>query len=183
MNQLNTLLLLVVTYVVVWLQATFNDFRQLTGAQFDLLPSLVVYTALQSNLTGLTAVAGIGAFLLDSLSANPLGVSLLPLFVVGFAIQQGREFILRDQPYAQMILGLGATAITPLLSTLILINLDARPLLGWFSLWQWLVMSVVGAAFTPVWFQIFNALGRIFNYRPLGHAGFRPDREIKRGRQ
>src|SRR5262245_38641010 len=182
MKQLNLILLLVVTYVVVWLQSTFNELRHVLGVQIDLLPSLVVYAALRSNLAGLTCVAVLGGLLQDSLSANPLGVTLLPLFVFGSAIQQGREYILREQGYAQMILGLAASAGTPLVAALILINLDARPLLGWFSLWPWVVVSVVGALFTPIWFQIFDALGSILNYRPFGQGSFRPDREIKRGR-
>jgi rod shape-determining protein MreD len=182
MNQLNIILLLVVTYVLVWLQSTFNEVRHVLGVQLDLLPSLVVYTALRSNLAALTCVAVLGGLLQDSLSANPLGVTMLPLFVIGSAIQQGREYILREQAYAQMILGLAASAATPLIAALILINLDARPLLGWFSLWQWVVVSVFGAIFTPVWFRIFDALGAILNYRPFGQGSFRPDREIKRGR-
>ena len=51
--------------------------------------------------------------LFDSLSANPLGVSVLPLFLVGFLIYRQRELILRDQPFAQFVLGLGASAAVP----------------------------------------------------------------------
>jgi hypothetical protein len=182
MNWFNTLILLVMTYVVVWLQATFTEVRSLIGVQIDLLPSLVVYTALRSGFLSLSLVAVLGGLLYDSLSANPLGVTLLPLFVVGLAVQRSREFILRDQPYAQVILGLWASALVPALSLIILMNIDARPLIGWFSLWQWLVVSVVGAAFTPLWFRIFELLGSVLNYRPLGQSSFRPDREIKRGR-
>jgi hypothetical protein len=182
MSQLNVILLLVVTYLLVWLQSTVNEVRQVLGVQIDLLPSLVVYTALRSNLAGLTCVAVLGGLLQDSLSANPLGVTLLPLFAIGSAIQQGREYILREQAYAQMILGLVASAATPLIAALILINLEVRPLLGWFSIWQWFVVSVAGAVFTPIWFRVFDSLGAILNYRPFGQGSFRPDREIKRGR-
>ena len=66
---------------------------------------------------------------------------------------------------------------------LILVNTGARPLVGWFSIWQWFVMSVIGAVFTPVWFWLFDVTGRVLNYRPVGEAGFRHEREIKRGRQ
>jgi len=182
MNRFNAITLLVVTYLVVWVQATFNEFRDLTGVQLDLLPSLVVYTALRSNLGGLISVAVFGGLLFDSVSANPLGVTMLPLFVGGSLIQQAREFILREQAYAQMILGLATSAAVPLVSLLILINVDAKPLIGWFSLWQWLVTSVMGAAFTPLWFRIFDAIALVLNYRPVGQSSFRPDREIKRGR-
>lgn len=183
MRQLNILLLLVVTYLIVWAEATFNELRHLLGAQLDLLPSLMVYTALRSNLAGVVSVAVFGGLLQDSVSANPLGVTLLPLFLVGSTILQGREYILRDQGYAQMILGLAASAFAPLATVLLLMNLDARPLIGWFSLWQWALVSVMGALFTPVWFRFFDALGGVLNYRTIGQGSFRPDREIKRGRQ
>jgi rod shape-determining protein MreD len=182
MNRFNAIPLLVVTYLVVWLQATLNEFRDVTGVQMDLLPSLIVYTALRSNLGGLIGVAVFGGLLYDSVSANPLGVTLLPLFVAGSLIQQAREFILREQAYAQMILGLAVSAAVPLVSLLILVNIDAKPLIGWFSLWQWLVTSIGGALFTPLWFRIFDGIALVLNYRPVGHTSFRPDREIKRGR-
>jgi hypothetical protein len=61
-------------------------------------------------------------------------------------------------------------------------NLDVKPLLGWFSIWQWLVMAVGGALATPVWFWIFDRLLFALSYRPVNETSFRPDREIKRGR-
>lgn len=182
MNRFNAIPLFVMTYLVVWLQSTLNEFREVTGVQMDLLPSLVVYTALRSNLGGLISVAVFGGLLYDSLSANPLGVTMLPLFVTGSLIQQAREFILREQAYAQMILGLAVSATVPVISLLILVNIDAKPLIGWFSLWQWLVMSVGGALFTPLWFRIFDGISLVLSYRPVGQTSFRPDREIKRGR-
>ena len=182
MNWFNTLAILVVAYLLVWLQATFNEFRHLLGVQIDLLPSLVVYSALSSGIVGLTLVCVCSGLWFDSLSASPLGVSLLPLFLVGLFIQRSREFILRDQTYAQMLMGFGASAAVPFLTVLLLFNLDVRPMVGWFSLWQWLVMSVAGALMTPLWFGFFEWIGHALNYRPLGETSFRPDREIKRGR-
>jgi len=183
MNWFNTISILVAAYLLVWLQATFNEVRHIIGVQVDLLPSLVVYAALSSGVVGLTLVCVCAGLWFDSLSANPLGVSTLPLFLVGLFIQRSREFILRDQTYAQMLVGFGASAATPFLVVLLLLNLDARPLIGWFSVWQWLVMSVAGALMTPVWFRFFETIGHALNYRPLGETSFRPDRQIKRGRQ
>ncbi|MFM1768091.1 MAG: hypothetical protein RJA22_620 [Verrucomicrobiota bacterium] len=183
MNRLNPVVLLLAAYLVVFLQATFNDLRHLLGVQVDLLPSLVVYTALTSGVTTLALVAACGSLWFDALSANPPGLSLLPLFLVGLVIQRGRDLILRDQTHAQMLLGLAASLLAPLGSLLILLNSETRPLIGWFSLWQWLVVGAVGAAFTPVWFRIFDLIGRTFHYRPLGETTFRADRQIKRGRQ
>lgn len=169
-------------YVVVYLQATFDGVRSLLGTQVDLLPSLIVYASLSCTLTQVALVAFLGGLMFDSLSANPLGVSMLPLFVIGFIIQQYRGLILRDQRYAQFMLGLGASAGAPLITLLVLVNTDAPPLIGWFSLWQLAVMAVAGAVVTPLWFMLFDrALGAL-SYRPWETEAFRRDREIKRGR-
>ncbi len=182
MNWFNTITILVVAYLAVFAQATINEFRHLLGVQLDLIPSLVVYAALSGGVLNFTVVAMCGGLWMDSLSANPLGVSLLPLFLVGLVIHQFRELILRQQPFAQFILGAGATAAAPLLTLVLLMNTQVQPLLGWFSLWQWIAMSVIGGAVTPLWFFAFEHIGETFSYRPLNETSFRSDRQIKRGR-
>jgi hypothetical protein len=107
----------------------------------------------------------------------------LPLFLVGFVIQRYRGLILRDQTFAQMFLGATAGLVAPALTLGLLINLDTQPLVGWFSLVQWLVMALVGAAVTPIWFAIFDRLHDALVYQPQGGSSFRTDREIKRGRR
>src|SRR5262249_37641230 len=135
MNKFNAIALLLAAYLVVFLQATFNELRQVVGVQVDLLPSLVVYTAISGGgIVTLTLVSVCGGLWFDSLSANPMGISMLPLFLIGLFLQRHRELILRDQPYAQILMGLGASALAPLGSVLLLVNTDMKPLLGWFSL-------------------------------------------------
>ena len=68
----------------------------------------------------------LGGLWFDSLSANPLGVSVLPLFVVGLAIHVKRELIVRDQTFAQVVLGAAAPALAVPLLTLLLL-LTTRP--------------------------------------------------------
>jgi hypothetical protein len=182
MTWLNTMALLVVTYLVVFFQATFHELRHWLGVQVDLLPGLVVYASLSGGIVSVSLVAVCGGLWIDSLSANPLGVSLLPLFLMGLFMQRSREFILREQPFAQFVLGASGTAAVSLATLLILINLHRQPLIGWWSLWQWLVVSLAGGLMTPVWFHCFGWIGQALNYRPLGESSFRPDREIKRGR-
>ena len=183
MTWFNPIALLIVAYLAVFLQATCNELRPFVGAQVDLLPSLMVYAAVSGGLVPLTLLALGGGLWLDSLSANPLGSSTLPLFVVGLAIHRHREYLLRDQAYAQIMLGLSASAAVPALTLLLLFNTEAHPLVGWFSLWQWLVVAAVGACATPLWFQFFDWIGLTLNYRTLPEGGYRADREIKRGRQ
>lgn len=183
MNWFNALILLLVVYLVVFVEATFNGVRHWIGAQIDLLPSLVVYTSLSGGVVMLAVVSVCGGLLYDSLSANPLGVSVLPLFLIGLVIERYRGLILREQTYAQWLIGAAASAGTPLLTLLLLLNLGKEPLIGWFSLWQWFVMTLAGAAMTPIWFVVFDRINRMLTYRPLEETSFRADREIKRGRQ
>ena len=79
----------------------------------------------------------------------------MPLFAVGFVIYLKRELILRELPFAQSVLGAIASAAVPALSILLLLTAGKQPLLGWGSLWQWLVMTAGGAIATPVIFQFF----------------------------
>ncbi len=183
MNWFNTILILVAAFVAVFFSATFNVLRLVLGAQIDLLPSLMVYTALSQGLVSVTLLAVAGGFWFDSLSANPLGISVPALFLIGFVIQRYRGLILRSEVFAQASLGWAASAVAPALTMLLLLNIQTRPLIGWFSLWQWLVMAAAGAAFAPFWFWIFDWLNSFLNYRPWEETTFRPDREIKRGRQ
>jgi len=182
MNILHDMLILATAFVLVFLQSTFTPVRSILGAQPDLLPSLMIYASLSSGVASVTLLALLGGLWFDSLSANPLGVSIVPLFLIGFIIQRYRGLILRDQIFAQFMLGLGASAAAPLVTLGLLLNMDVNPLVGWFSVWQWLVMSVAGALATPVWFLLFGRLLMALSYQPINENSFRPDRQIKRGR-
>ena len=62
----------------------------------DLLPALMVYAALNADIVTVSLLAVFGGLWFDALSANPPGVSILPLFAVGFVIWLQRELILRE---------------------------------------------------------------------------------------
>lgn len=182
MGSLTNTILLAVAFITVFFQAKFEGLRNLVGAQFDLLPGLMVYASLSHGLPTLTLLSILGGLWFDSMSANPLGISILPLFLVGVAIQRYRGLILRDQTFAQLLLGLAASAACPVLTLLLLLNMDRQPLMGWGSLWQWAILSVVGGIMTPFWFRFFDRVSQAVNYRATGETSFRADREIKRGR-
>ena len=182
MNAINSILILIAAFLAVYWEAAFSGVRSLLGAQIDLLPALIVYSSLATNLGTLTLLSVLGGLFFDTLSANPLGVTVLPLFAVGLAIYSQRELILRHQLFAQFVLGLAASALVPVLTVLLLLTMGTGPLLGWGSLWQWIVMSVGGAIATPVMFALFDFFDRVLNYRGPMETSFRPDREIRRGR-
>ena len=179
---MKTIVLFLVTFVAVFWEALFHGVRHLLGAQVDLLPALMVYASLSAGLGTVSTLAVCGGLWFDSLSANPLGVSVLPLFLVGLAIFLYRDLILRHQLFAQFTLGLAASAIAPIITLLFLLTSGRSPLFGWGTLWQLLVMALGGAIATPVFFELFRLLDRAFGYRRVAQSSFRPDREIRRGR-
>ena len=182
MNWLNTILVLGTAFLAVFWEAAFGGVRHLLGAQIDLLPPLMVYASLCTGITTVTLLALAGGLWFDSLSANPLGVTVLPLFAIGLAIHLKRELILRDQTFAQLVLGLGASAAAPVLTLLLLLTMGRAPLLGWGTLWQLAVLTVGGATATPICFELFGWLQRTLVHRGATETSFRPDREIRRGR-
>jgi cell shape-determining protein MreD len=182
MNWLHTVLVLGAAYLAVFWEAAFGGVRYLLGAQIDLLPPLMVYAGLCTGLTTVTLLALCGGLWFDSLSANPLGVTVFPLFAIGLTLHLKRELILRDQTFAQFVLGLAASAAAPALTLLLLLTMARTPLLGWGTLWQLAVLSLGGAIATPICFELFGWLQRTLDHHGDVPSSFRPDREIRRGR-
>jgi len=182
MNWLDTIFVLFAAFLVVFWEAAFQGVRHLLGVQIDLLPPLMVYASLRAGLNTAMLLALCGGLWFDSLSANPLGMSVLPLLVIGVAIYASRELILRTQTFAQLVIGLAASIAVPLIALLLLLSTGHRPLLGWGTLWQVLVMGVGGALATPIFFELFDWLHRKLGRIQASEVSFRPDREIRRGK-
>jgi hypothetical protein len=183
MNLFQTILILTFAFLAVFGEAAFPALRHWLGAQVDLLPALMAYAALKSGITTIALLAVLGGLWFDSLSANPFGITILPLFVTGFAIYFRRDLILRELPFAQVVLGTVASAVVPLMTLLLLLSSGKEPLIGWGSLWQWLVLTAGGAVATPLIFALFEWCNHSLGYQPRTETSFRPDREIQRGRK
>jgi cell shape-determining protein MreD len=180
-NNFNTIAILIVAYLAVFAESFFRGPRHVLGAQIDLLPALMVCSALTTGIAAVAIVAIAGGLWYDSLSANPLGISVLPLFAVGAAIHHWRDLILRERRQAQLILGFAASALVPVLVVVSLLIFGSEPALDWWSPWRWLIMTVGGGLATPVLFVLFARLHRAFNYQRQSSTAFRQDREIKQG--
>ncbi len=183
MNLFKPALILSFAFLAVFGEAALSAPRHWLGAQIDLLPALMVYAALNADIVTLSLLAMLGGVWFDSLSANPLGVTILPLMAAGFPIYFRRDLILRGLPFAQLVLGAVASTLVPALTVLLLLNDGRQPLLGWGSLWQWLVMTAGGALATPVVFSLFEWCSHMLGYKLRTEVSFRPDREIRRGRK
>ena len=182
MNLFQTILILVFAFLAIFAETVLSAPRNFLGAQIDVLPALMIFTALSSDLVTVSLLAVLGGLGFDSLSINPLGVSILPLMLVGFLVYLRRDLILRGLPFAQCVLGAAASALVPALVLVLLLNGGKQPLVGWGSLWQWIVMATGGAVATPVIFALFVWCDRALGYQPRTETSFRPDREILRGR-
>jgi len=169
-------------YVCVFVQARYDGLRHLIGAQIDFLPGLVVVAALMHGIPAVLTVSITGGLFYDSLSANPFGLTVWSLILVGTFVHYNRDLLLKDQAYPQFILGSGASAAAPVLSYISLSILGKHPIMEWPTLWIWVVLTVGGGLVTPVWFGIFRRVDRALHYQVIPESSFRPDREIERGR-
>jgi cell shape-determining protein MreD len=183
MTLLHTLFLLAAIWLAVFAQCAVTGPRVWLGAQVDLLPALMVYAGTTAGPGTVIAAALLGGLLLDSLSANPPGASVLPLLAVGAFIHRHRHLLVRDRLFAQSMLGLLASAAVPVMTLLVIFAAGERPLVGWHSLGQLAVLAAGGAVCTPVVFACFDRIHRAFFYSPVKAAAFRDDRRIMRGRR
>ncbi|HMJ91803.1 MAG TPA: hypothetical protein VK530_18410 [Candidatus Acidoferrum sp.] len=183
MIALNTIFILALAFIAVFVEASFGTFRRFLGVQVDLLPGLMIYASLSSGTLTIASLAVLGGLWFDSLSANHLGVSILPLFFIGFVVQRFRHLILRDQTYAQFVLGFSASGFAPLLALMILFSCGAEPMIGLGFAWQWFVMTLIGGLLVPLYFRLFDKVYRTLGYeRAVESSSFRQDRQIARGR-
>jgi rod shape-determining protein MreD len=182
MSWLNNILIFVAAFLAVFWEAAFNPVRHLLGAQVDLLPPIMVYASLTASFATVSLLALCSGLWFDSLSANPLGISVPPLFIVGLLIYSQRDLILREQVFAQVVLGFAASAAAPIMTLLLLLTKGNGPLFGWGTVWQLIVMAVGGALVTVVLFEVFNWLNRHLGPPKVAESSFREDREIRRGR-
>ena len=183
MNPFQTILVLSAAFIAVFGETVLSAPRAWLGAQVDLLPAIMVFASLNTGLTTVALLAVLGGLWFDTFSANPMGISILPLMLVGFPIYLRRDLILRNLPFAQFVLGAAASALVPALTLLMLLSGGKEPLLGWGTLWQWLVMTGGGAVATPFIFALMNACDSALGYKLRTEVSFRPDREIRRSRQ
>jgi hypothetical protein len=180
MNLFNPILILAAAFLAVFCEAAFSFPHRLLGAQIDLLPVLMIYAALNMDIITVSLLAVLGGLWFDSLSANPFGISILPLFIIGFPVWWKRDLLLSELSFGQVILGAVASAVVPAITVLLLLSAGDEPLLGWGSIWQWIVMTAGGALATPIIFSLFNWCNHALGYQPLKETSFRSDREMLR---
>ncbi len=211
MNKVTASILLAAAYLAVYFTVASTWPHRLLGVQVDLLPSLMVFTALTLDLPAVFCLAVVGGGFFDAFSFNPLGVSTVSLLVAGYTLHFCRELVVRNQVVTQMICGATATLAIPALSLLLLhaglfeparpgngLSLDTAPaleagailpslaqpapLVALASLSQGLILVAAGAVLAPLVFALLDRLMRALEH-PVAHPSwFRSDREVKHGR-
>ena len=213
MSRVTLLLFLLTAYIDVFLECWFDGWRHLLGVQISLLPPLMVYAGLTSSLFTTCLIALCGGFWQDSLSLNPFGISVLPLMAVGWGVYFSRDYVLRDQPVAQIFAGAAGSLVSPVLTFLFLCTLmplqhsgvggasnweslatveggiaggeivALRPSMNWMMGMRLVVVAASGALATPMIFRWFDFVNRHFDYASAPVSSFRADRQIIRGRR
>ncbi len=182
MNRVPITLLFLTTWLAVFCQTQFPILSGLLGIPLDIRPALIVYAALTHGLPTVVGIAVVASLGTDALSANPIGASLVPCFMLGMVLNLRRHLLLREQRYAQIWLGLAGGIAVPLV-TWGLLMIDSRPApMGFGVLLRILLLGFLNAAACPALFVVFDGLRELFDYKPIPEMGFRKDREIKRGR-
>jgi rod shape-determining protein MreD len=181
-NQVLLTVFLVTGYLVIFAQARFDTLRDLTGAQPDLLPGMIVFAAMAFHLGTVMLCAAVFGLLFDSFSANVLGTTFVTLAMIGFFCSRYRDLLLSEHFTTHWVLGLMASALAPAISYIVLRLQDIKPMIAWGSVWHWAIMVAGGGVVTPLWFKIFNRLDEALRYKELPESTFRPDRQIARGR-
>ena len=182
MTWLSPTLLFLVAWLAVFAQTQFDPMRAWLGAPPGLAPALVVYAAFTHRLPIVSLFCVTVGLWLDALSGSRLGVSILPLFLVGFTLHARQHLLLRDQRYAQAWLGAAAGVVVPL-TTLVLLQFGTRqPEFGWATVWQLLFAGLFNGLLCPACFLFFDRLRTAYEYQTAGPGSFRQDRELKRGR-
>ena len=182
MSWLSPAMLFVVAWLAIFAQTQFPLVRDFLGTPPGILPALVVYAAFTHGIGTVTSLAVVGGLWLDALSGSRLGVSIGPVFAVGFVLHARQHLLLREQRYAQFWLGFGAGIVVPL-ATGVLLQLGGRqPHFGASTAFQLAVSGLFNGVACPAAFLLFDRLRSAFEYQAAGPGPFRADREIKRGR-
>ena len=134
--------MILMAMVLTYVQSHWSMMEGMWRAQIDLLPVFAAFAALHGGLGPIIGLALIAGSWLDVLSANPLGTSLVSLFLTALILHRLHEVLLKGQLAAQFFVCLAAGAFGPTISCLFLWGMSMQPLVGWGTLWQIVVNAM-----------------------------------------
>ncbi len=175
--------LILMAMVVTYVQSHWSVMEGMWRAQINLLPVFAAYAALHGGLAPIIGVALIAGCWLDVLSANPLGTSLISLFLMALILHRVHEVLLRGQLAAQFFVSLAAGALGPIISCFLLWATSMQPLVGWGTLWHIVVNAIICGVAGPFIFLILNQMDSWVSYEPVAQPWNSSVVEVKRGKR
>lgn len=144
------LFLLITCCVFVWGQSWFLTHYTVVGVKIDCIPCLVLYCALFASWKELFFVCTLAGLLFDSMSLNPLGVTVISLLLPGYLLYCNRKVLLYHSVWVQALLGGAIGIIPPLLTLLQLTGLPVSPLINLGVLFVFIVLGITNAFAAPI---------------------------------
>jgi len=159
--------ILLTALVAIFFEAACQIPRNITGTQIDPLPALMIVTALRAPILAITALSIMGSLWQSSLSSDPLGICMLPLFILGMLVHFNKRRISHQHIGSRFTLGAIAGALIPILTLCLLLLSGHQPIIGLYSLWQY-AMSIIGSGlFALVFFPWLKWLDRTMEEQPF----------------
>jgi len=162
-----TLTILLVALITTHVASAWRLPVQVLGTQLDPLPPLMLVVALRAPITTIAILAIFGSLAQSTLSSNPLGLSLLPLYALGFTVHINSPNLSHHHTCSRFALGAIAGALIPLMSLALLLLTNKEPLIGWFSLWQWSAGILSSGLMAVIFYPLIEWLDKSVEEQPL----------------
>jgi len=162
-----TLTILITALITTYVASSWSLPKQITGAQLDPLPALMLAVALRAPITTIAILAVFASLTQSALSSDPLGISLLPLYFMGFILHINSHNLSHHHIGSRFALGAGAGAVIPLVTLALLLITNKEPLIGWFSLWQWAIGILTSGLMALIFFPLIEWLDQSVEEQPL----------------
>ena len=162
-----TITILLVALITTYAASAWSLPLQMLGTQLAPLPPLMLATALRTPITTIAILAIFASLTQSALSSDPLGLSLLPLYTLGFIVHINSHNLLHHHIGSRFALGAIAGAMIPLMSLALLLLTNKEPLIGWFSLWQWAASILSSGLMTLIFYPLIEWLDKSVEEQPL----------------
>jgi len=162
-----TLAILTTALIGTYTPTAWSLPQRLCGFQLDPLPVLVMVVALRCPISTVGILAIFGSLTQSALSSSPVGITILPLYSLGFIVHMNSQHLAFSGIGTRFALGAASGAFVPILSLVILLLTNHQPLVGWFSFWHWLAGAVLSGLLALAFFPLIQWLDRSVEEQPL----------------
>ena len=180
MSRLTFVLLLVIAALFTFIEGHGLIREGFLGTRLDWIPALLLYVAFRGSCAQALVLAACAGLFRDSLSANPLGVSLIAYALATLTAYRLRELLMRDLPLVQALVAGIAVGLFQVASILVLWIFGYAPLVGWETLAHLVVLFGCNAVMAPLFFVMFDWLESELTYKEQPYSELRPEVEIRR---